>query len=88
MPSAPYAPAGCPASRRTRRRPWRSRPGHALAISSVVVAALTVWLPFSPLASDLGLVSPAWTLLVTLAGITLAYVTATEVAKRFTDRAA
>lgn len=71
---------------RTRRRPWRSRPGKALAYSSAAVAAITVWLPFSPLNTDLGLVTPAWTLVVTLIGVTIAYVTATEIAKRFTDR--
>ena len=66
---------------RTRRRAWRSRPGTALLSASLAIAAVTVALPFSPLADDLGLTRPGWGVLLVLALVTLAYVTATEVAK-------
>ena len=55
---------------RTRRRAWRSRPGTALMVASAVVAAVTVALPFSPFADDLGLTRPGLGLLAALALIT------------------
>lgn len=67
---------------RTARPAWRSRPGAALALSSALVAAITVALPFTPIAADLGLVGPSATVLAALATITLAYVTCTELGKR------
>jgi Mg2+-importing ATPase len=39
---------------RTRRPFYRSRPGRGLLISSIVIAAVTLWLPYSPLADVLG----------------------------------
>ena len=71
---------------RTRRRAWRSRPGTALLWSSAAIAALTVALPFTPMANDLGLVRPGVGVLIVLATITIAYVIATEIAKEWTTR--
>lgn len=67
---------------RTRRRAWRSRPGAALLYSSLAVLALTVVLPFTPVAHTLGLASPSATMIAALAAITLGYVAVTEAAKR------
>lgn len=67
---------------RTRRPCYRSRPGTALLVSSIAVAAITVALPYTPLAGDLGLAGPTAALLITLVGITVAYGLATELTKR------
>jgi Mg2+-importing ATPase len=67
---------------RTRRPFFRSRPSRILVVSSLAVAAITVAIPFSPLGPVLGLEGPAPVVLLALAGITAAYVTATELAKR------
>ncbi len=71
---------------RTRRPAWRSRPSTTLLISSGVVAAVTLALPFTPLASDLGLVAPGAGVLVALLVITAGYVLATEAAKLLVRR--
>ena len=60
---------------RTRRNPLRSRPHPLLAITSLAVVAVGVTLPFSPLASLLGFVTPPPTffaILVVLIGFYLA----------------
>jgi Mg2+-importing ATPase len=67
---------------RTDRPCWRSRPGKALLATSVAIAVITVVLPYSPLAGTLGLVPLTGSLLLTLAGLTVVYVVANEVAKR------
>jgi Mg2+-importing ATPase len=71
---------------RTRRRAWHSRPGTALLATSIAIAAVTVALPFSPFADDLGLTRPGWGVLLALAVITLAYVATTEIAKDIANR--
>ena len=68
---------------RTRRRAWRSRPATVLLSASAAVAALTVGLPFTGLAGDLGLTRPSTGVLVALVAITLSYIGATEFAKRW-----
>ncbi len=68
---------------RTWRPFWRSRPAPALLWSSVAVAAVTVALPFSPLAGSLGLVPLPWPLLGGLVVLLVFYVVANEVAKRW-----
>jgi Mg2+-importing ATPase len=71
---------------RTRRPFYQSLPGRALLLSSAGIAALTLALPYSPLAPALGLRAlPALTLLVMLA-IVAGYIVATEVAKRMLAR--
>jgi Mg2+-importing ATPase len=68
---------------RTTRPLYRSRPGRILVILSVVVAVAVVAIPFVPaLADPLGLDALGLALLLTLAGITLAYVAANELVKR------
>ena len=69
---------------RTARPSWRSRPSRPLLLSSVVVAVLTVALPYSPLAAPLGLVAVPAALLAGLAGLTVLYVLVNEALKRWT----
>ncbi len=67
---------------RTNRPFYRSHPGRALLASSIAIAAVTIALPYSPLARPLGLTGiPAW-ILAALAGLTASYVIANEWAKR------
>jgi Mg2+-importing ATPase len=67
---------------RTSRPFFRSRPGRALLWSSIAVGALTVTLPYTGLASVLGLAPLPVSILATLAGLTAVYVAANEVGKR------
>jgi magnesium-transporting ATPase (P-type) len=67
---------------RTNRPFYRSRPGRALLGSSAAIAAITVALPYSPLAGPLGLSAVPAAILATLAGLTALYVIANEAAKR------
>ena len=67
---------------RTRRSFTRSRPSTALLVSSALVAALTLTIPFSFAAHDLGFERPPVRMLVALAGVLTGYVLATEAAKR------
>ncbi len=71
---------------RTRRRAWRSRPATVLIAASAAVAAITVALPFTGLAGDLGLTRPSIGVLAALVGITLAYIGVTEFAKRWQSK--
>ena len=66
---------------RTRRAFFRSRPSRLLVASSVLMGAVTVAIPFSPLAAPLGLGPLPPQILAVLAAITLLYVVATELAK-------
>ena len=68
---------------RTARPFWRSRPGRALLASSLVVAALTVALPYTALAGPLGLTALPARVLIALVGLTAVYVAANEVAKHW-----
>lgn len=67
---------------RTRRSFWRSRPGRALVVTSVLVAAITLVLPYSWFADALGLVALRGTLLATLLALTIVYVAVNEALKR------
>jgi Mg2+-importing ATPase len=73
---------------RTRRPFFRSRPGSALLISTLVLIPLIFVIPFVPHVGVLGFVPLPATLLATLAGITALYVLATEVIKRWFYRRA
>jgi P-type Mg2+ transporter len=66
---------------RTNRPFWRSRPGRALLLSSAAIAAITIALPYSPLAGPLGLVAVPASVLAALVGLTALYVIANEAAK-------
>lgn len=67
---------------RTDRPAFRSRPSGALIGSSVVVALVTIWTPFSFVSKDLGFISPGGEILATLMGITVFYVVTTEFVKQ------
>jgi P-type Mg2+ transporter len=67
---------------RTNRRFYRSRPGRALLLSSIAIAAITIALPYSPLATPLGLTTVPAPILGALVGLTALYVVANELAKR------
>jgi Mg2+-importing ATPase len=67
---------------RTQRPFFRSRPGRYLAFSALVVAGVTLALPFSPLKGLLGFTPLPLSLLLVLLGITVLYVITSEVAKR------
>jgi Mg2+-importing ATPase len=68
---------------RTARPFWRSRPARALLASSLAVAAVTVALPYTPLAEPLGLTALPARILLVLAGLTAVYVAANEIAKHW-----
>ncbi len=67
---------------RTQRPFFLSRPGTLLSIACVVIALITVLLPFTPLAADLGFVKPPPLLLFVAVGITLLYGIGMEFVKR------
>ena len=67
---------------RTRRPFFRSRPGTALSVTSVVVAGATFWLPYSPLAGTFGLSGLPVPVFFSLIGLVAGYVALTEVLKR------
>jgi Mg2+-importing ATPase len=66
---------------RTRRPFFRSAPSRLLVAASVALAAVTVVLPYSPIAGLLGLVALPGGLLATLVAITVVYLVATDLAK-------
>jgi Mg2+-importing ATPase len=67
---------------RTNRPFFRSRPGTGLLWSSLAVAALTVALPYSPLADPLGLDAVPAKVIGTVVGLICVYVAVNELAKR------
>jgi Mg2+-importing ATPase len=66
---------------RTQRPFFRSKPGRYLTLSALAVALVTIALPYSPLNGILGFTPLPLPLLLVLLGITVAYITASEVAK-------
>jgi Mg2+-importing ATPase len=68
---------------RTRRPFWRSRPGKLLLASTVAMVALTLALPYMTSMALFGFVPLPAPLMLAMIGLTLAYVAAVEVAKRF-----
>ncbi|HEX5059593.1 MAG TPA: cation transporting ATPase C-terminal domain-containing protein, partial [Kofleriaceae bacterium] len=66
---------------RTRRRSWQSRPAPVLVWTTIGVAALAFALPYVPLSSELGFMSPPASLMLAVVGITAAYVVASELMK-------
>ncbi len=67
---------------RTNRPFYRSRPGRALLLASIAIAAITIALPYTPLAEPLGLTGVPAGILAALIGLTAVYVVANELAKR------
>jgi Mg2+-importing ATPase len=68
---------------RTRHLFFRSRPGRLLLISTVIVIALTIILPYLPFSSAFGFIPLPLPLMLTVLGLTLLYVAAAEVAKKY-----
>jgi Mg2+-importing ATPase len=68
---------------RTERPFFLSRPGKLLVFACAMVALVTVFLPFSPFATDLEFVRPPAMLLGLTMGITLLYGIGMEIVKRF-----
>jgi Mg2+-importing ATPase len=68
---------------RTRGPFWRSRPGHLLLASTAGVIALALALPYLPFASVFGFVPLPASMVLAMIALTLAYVGAAEVAKRY-----
>jgi Mg2+-importing ATPase len=67
---------------RTRRPFFKSRPGRYLLISALIVAGVTVVLPYSPLSGLLGFTPLPISLLLVLGGITVFYIATSEMAKK------
>ena len=67
---------------RTQGPFFKSRPGRPLLIGTIIVAGITLVLPYSPLNKLLGFVPLSVSLVLALAGLTLLYIIASELAKR------
>lgn len=67
---------------RTARPFFRSRPGRLLLLSTLALVPLTFAIPYLPFAHVLGFTPLAPGVLAALAGVTLLYVVAAELAKR------
>ncbi len=67
---------------RTAGSPFRSRPSLPLAVTTVLVAAVGVTLPFTPLAATLGFVPLPGAYFVFLGGMTVTYLALVELVKR------
>ena len=68
---------------RTRRPFYRSRPGNWLLASTALVIGFTLVLPYLPASALFGFVPLPAPLMLTMIGLTLAYVLAAEGAKKF-----
>jgi Mg2+-importing ATPase len=68
---------------RTRGPFWRSRPGTLLLASTAAVIAVTLALPYLPSVSVFGFVPLPAPLMLAMIGLTLGYVAAAEVAKKY-----
>ncbi len=67
---------------RTRRPFYKSRPGNLLMATTAIVIGVTLAIPYLPFASIFGFVPLPAPLLLTMIGLTLAYVVAAELAKK------
>ena len=67
---------------RTRRPFFRSRPGRPLLWSSVLVALITLALPYSALAGVLGMTALPFQLVMVLFALTVLYLVVNELVKR------
>jgi Mg2+-importing ATPase len=67
---------------RTMRNPFRSRPSAPLTITMLVILAVAVVLPFTPLAGPLGFTPLPAIFYLFLAGATVAYLGLVEIGKR------
>jgi Mg2+-importing ATPase len=68
---------------RTRRPFFRSRPGRLLLLSTIVLIPIAFALPYAPFAGVFGFVPLPGILVIAIAAITVLYVAATELQKRW-----
>ena len=68
---------------RTRKNPLKSRPNPWLTVCSLLVAALAILLPFTPLAGFLGFVAPPPLFFLVLAGMVILYLVIVEQVKQW-----
>ena len=68
---------------RTRQPFWRSRPARSLAAVSLLVAAVAIALPYTPLATVLGFAPLPLKVLLVMLSIALVYFISTEITKRW-----
>jgi Mg2+-importing ATPase len=73
---------------RTSRNPLRSRPSRPLRLTTLIIVAIGVLLPFTPVASALGFVPLPGIYLVFVAAATVIYLLLVEIGKRFLLRPA
>lgn len=67
---------------RTAGNPFRSRPSLPLAITTVLIVLIGLWLPFSPLATVFGFTPLPITFFLFLAGMVITYLFLVELVKR------
>ena len=67
---------------RTHRPFWRSKPGKGLLYSTMIIAGIIMWLPFSPFASSLGFVAIPAKIIFIIFLLTAIYAAANERLKR------
>jgi len=67
---------------RTQKPFFRSRPGKYLLITALIVAVITLALPYSPLSGILGFTPLPISLLLILVAITVLYIATSEIAKK------
>jgi len=68
---------------RTRHLFFRSRPGTFLLVSTLVVTAIALVLPYLPFASVFGFIPLPVPLMLAMIGLTALYVVVTEIAKKY-----
>jgi Mg2+-importing ATPase len=68
---------------RTSGNPLRSRPSHALTLTTLGIVAVGIVLPFTPIGKDLGFTPLPAIYFAFLAGATITYLLLVEMAKRF-----
>jgi Mg2+-importing ATPase len=68
---------------RTHRPVWRSKPGNSLLFSSIIIALLVLFLPFSFLGAFLGFVPIPSYILFFLAVLISIYAAVNEILKRY-----
>jgi len=68
---------------RTRHHFFRSRPGILLLVSTLIFIAITLILPYLPFISVFGFIPLPAPLMLTMLGLTMLYVLATELTKKY-----
>lgn len=68
---------------RTRKNPFKSHPNPWLTLCSLLVVALAIMLPFTPLGTYLGLVVPPLQFFLILAAMVIIYLLAVEIVKEW-----